>query len=164
MKKLVWIAVIFLISCGSEQPQLIRKQLDGMEEAWRIGDKLGVAQFYSDDGYLISDGEIRAHGRQEIDEYWEGFTRKPVNWILTDHLTSQNLDEITRSEKWKVSGLSIPDWEDLNVNIPNESYYQLGTSDLIWETNGIQDTGTVDFFLVWKKVEDAYLIYVDAYK
>ena len=162
--KYVFISIaIFCAACSSNDLMEIRSQLDGMEEAWRKGDKLGVAQFYSDDGYLISSGKIRAHGREEINEYWEGFSREPEDWILTEYKTSQNLADVISQEAWKISGLSVPDWNELGVSIPDGSYYQLGKSELIWQTDGVKDTGTVNFFLVWKKVNDAYLIYVDAY-
>ena len=164
MRILIAIVLLSLISSCSKNDEIaIRHQLNGMEDAWRSENKLGVAQFYADDGFLISSGEVRAHGRAEINSYWTDFNADPVDWILTDYITTLDLSDITSSTHWNNSNLDVPDWESLGIEIPRDAFYQLGKSELIWLREGVKDTGTVDFFLVWKKVDDAYLIYVDAY-
>lgn len=164
MRKNIIFIFLLCFACSTGDSTLIREQLDGMESAWRNGDKLGVAQFYSDDGYLISSGEIRANGRAEINAYWEGFSREPVDWILSDYITTKDPKEITDSGRYKPENLlAITTLDSIDFPIPNDAYYQLGRSDLIWQTNDVLDTGTVDFFLVWKKVDDTYRIFIDAY-
>src|SRR5262245_31696707 len=52
-----------------------------MEEQFRTGNLLGVADMYADDAMLLDERGTRVAGRQEIDEYWSGI-EDPVDWKL----------------------------------------------------------------------------------
>jgi ketosteroid isomerase-like protein len=135
-----------------------------MEEAWQAGNKLGVAEFYADDGYLLSGNRIAAQGRQAINNYWTDFRGNPVSWDLTTIAIGKNFDTITDHERWKEISASIPLWEDFDIELPSDVIYHFGQSNLSFtRANEEETTSKVDFLLVWKKVNGAYKIYLDSY-
>ena len=105
-----------------------------LEERFRAGDMLGVADLYADDGMLLS-GDERVAGREAIDAYWSEMTN-PVDWRL---------------EVFETGG-------------SEELAYQRGRSYLTRRRDGAEHTSVVDFMLIWKKDADGdWKIAVDAY-
>lgn len=106
-----------------------------LEERFRAGDVLGVADLYADDALLIGPSGLRVEGREDIDDYWSQFER-PIDWRLEIH-EIEGTDQIA---------------------------YERGTSHLTQERDGAAQTSTVEFVLVWRRDPDgAWRIAVDAY-
>src|SRR6185436_2906195 len=64
-------------SLGAE----IRALNHHLEEQFRTGNLLGVADLYADDAVLIDERGQRTTGREEIDAYWSAI-ESPVEWQL----------------------------------------------------------------------------------
>jgi len=92
-----------------------------LEERFRTGNLLGIADLYADDAILIS-STARIEGREAIDAYWSQITA-PVDWRL-------EIFEIGGSE---------------------ELAYQLGRSQQVRRRDNAEHTSVVDFLLIWKK-------------
>jgi len=92
-----------------------------LEERFRAGDLLGIADLYADDAILISP-TARTEGREAIDAYWSAIT-VPVGWRL-------DISEIGGSE---------------------ELAYELGRSHRVRREDNAEHTSVVDFLLSWKK-------------
>ncbi len=96
-----------------------------LEERFRAGDVLGVADLYADDALLIGPSGLRIEGREEIDAYWSEFAR-PVDWRL---------------EVQDVGGSAELAWE-------------LGTSHMTQESDGAAHTSVVDLLFLWRRAPD----------
>ena len=106
-----------------------------LEERFRAGDVLGVADLYTDDALLIGPGGLRVEGREDIDDYWSQFEH-PIDWRLEIH---------------EIEGTDQFAWER-------------GTSHLTQQRDGAALTSQVEFLLVWRREPDgAWRIAVDAY-
>ena len=159
-----WFILVLLCSSCQSYKHQIRKQLNGMEEAWVNGEFEKIAQFYTDDAYLLSGKSIVAKGEKEVIEYWSSTKAKPIDWTLTDWVTSPHLSDIHSYPKWVEVGTDMPRWTDHKIPVPEEDViYQLGESVLVSERNKKAHSSVVSFLLVWKKTEEGYKIYVDAY-
>lgn len=157
-----FILLLFCCSCQSYKPQ-IRKQLNGMEEAWASEEFKKIAQFYTDDAYLLSGKSVVAQGEQEVIEYWSRTKATPIGWTLTDWVSSPQLEDIYQHPKWAEAGTDMPMWTDHDIAVPDDVIYQLGESILVSHRNEKADSSIVSFLLVWKKTDEGYKIFVDAY-
>ena len=168
MRHLIYLGFIFITFACADTPEYeaaILEQTEGMEAAWRSGDKLGVAAYYADDGYIINPEGIEAQGRAQVDAYWRDFRGTPVDWQLTNYALSPDFADIEAQERWAAVGDDIRHWTADDIALPADPVYQLGQSLLVRErVDGRVDTSTVDFLIVWKQVEDDWRIYVDTYE
>jgi len=106
-----------------------------MEEQFRAGNLLGVADVYADDGVLLNDRGERTAGRDEIDAYWSSI-EDPVDWRL-------EIGEIVGSDAVA---------------------YETGTSRLTTRRDGELRTSVVRFLVLWRRDPDgAWRIELDAY-
>ncbi len=96
-----------------------------LEEHFREGDLLGVADLYADDAVLLGPGGTRVEGRNEIDEYWSDIDH-PVDWRLAIRATGGS----------------------------PELAWELGTSRLTRLVEGRAQTAEVDFLLLWRRAQD----------
>jgi uncharacterized protein (TIGR02246 family) len=103
-----------------------------LEERFRAGNLLGVADLYADDALLITPTSV-IEGRGAIDAYWSEIT-VPVSWRLV-------IFEIGGSE---------------------DLAYQLGRSQRVWRSNKAEHSSEADFLLIWKKdAEGGWKIAID---
>ena len=137
----LYLAAIALAGCESLRPRsaAFEREIEAanraLEERFRAGDVLGVADLYADDALLIGPGDLRVEGREEIDDYWSQF-EQPIDWRLEIH---------------EIEGTDQIAWER-------------GTSHLTQERDGAALTSKVEFLLVWRRGPDgAWRIAVDAY-
>ena len=91
-----------------------------LEERFRAGNLLGIADLYADDALLISPTSV-IEGREAIDAYWSEITA-PVSWRLV-------IFEIGGSE---------------------ELAYQLGRSHRVWRSHNVEHTSDADVLLIRK--------------
>jgi ketosteroid isomerase-like protein len=106
-----------------------------IEERFRAGDMLGVADFYSEEAILFAPGGRRFRGRKEIDDYWSNIL-EPVDWELKIHSIEGNRDMA----------------------------FERGTSILSARYGGELRTSTVEFAFLWRREEDgAWRIQLDAF-
>ena len=106
-----------------------------LEERFRSGDMLGVADFYSDQAVLFAPGGQRYSGREEIDAYWSNIT-EPVDWDLQIHAIEGNDDIV----------------------------FERGTSKLQARYGGELQTWVVEFAFLWRKEEGrGWCIALDAF-
>jgi len=106
-----------------------------LEERFRSGDMLGVADFYAEDAVLFAPGGQRYRGRKQIDAYWSNIT-EPVDWEL----------EIR----------SIEGNEDIIL--------ERGTSKLQARYAGELRTSVVEFAFLWRKdPKTGWQIWLDAF-
>lgn len=113
----------------------IEAQNRRLEELFRAGNLLGVADLYTDDGELVDSRGERTRGREEIDAYWSSIER-PIDWTL-------KVRAIRGSE---------------NVA------YELGTSTLTSRRDGQVRVSVNDFVLLWRREPDGvWRIALDAY-
>jgi len=113
----------------------IRDATRRLEERFRTGDLLGVADAYADDALLIGPGGLRIEGRKEIDAYWSRI-EEPIDWRL----------------------------DVREIGGEGNLAYEIGTSRLttVWE--GEEQTSVVEFLLVWRRDEGGeWRIAVDTY-
>ena len=113
----------------------IRNATRRLEERFRGGDLLGVADAYADDALLMGPGGLRVAGREAIDAYWSRI-QEPVDWRIDIH----------------------------EIGGGGDLAYELGTSHLTTVRDGELHTSVVDFVVLWKRAKTAsWRIAVDAY-
>ena len=106
-----------------------------LEERFRSGDMLGVADFYADDAVLFAPGGQRYRGRKQIDAYWSNIT-EPVDWELKIHSIEGN------------EGIVL----------------ERGTSKLQARYAGELQTSIVEFAFLWRKdPKTGWQIWLDAF-
>jgi len=106
-----------------------------LEDRFRSGDLLGVADFYQADALLLGPAGFRLEGREAIDTYWARLV-DPKDWRLR-----------TRSIEGG-GGLA----------------YQRGTSLMTSRWDGAQLTSKVEFLFIWSRDQDGrWKILVDTY-
>jgi ketosteroid isomerase-like protein len=106
-----------------------------LEELYRAGNLLGVADIYADDGELGDARGARVRGRAALDAYWSGI-EEPLEWHLVTHA-------LRGSEAVA---------------------YQTGTSTLSMRRDGSVETIVTDFLVVWRREPDgAWRIELDLY-
>jgi ketosteroid isomerase-like protein len=106
-----------------------------MVEAFKRGDYLAVARFYSDDATILSHRGQKVRGREAIDKYWTG---------------------IKGAKDWKL--------EVIELGGDRETIYQIGRSTLTTEREGKESIYACDFVVIWKRQPDgSYKIHVDIY-
>ena len=129
-------------SCGSlgarEVPGYVREITAlnrHLEEQFRAGNLLGVADVYADDGVLLDARGERTAGREEIDAYWSAI-ESPVDWRL-DIKKIRGSDAIA---------------------------YEIGTSYLTTRREGALHDSVVHFLLIWRRTREGdWRIELDAY-
>ena len=92
-----------------------------LEERFRAGDMLGVANVYADDGVLLL-GDERVEGREAVDAHWSKMV-DPVDWRL-------EIFEIGGSE---------------------ELAYERGRSHFTRRREGVERTTVTEYLRIWKK-------------
>ena len=151
--------------CADRIPEdEIREITAFMETAWRSGDKKRVASVYSDDAYLIHPGGIAAHGRKEVDAYWEEFSADPVDWKLSTFLVTKDPGEIFELARFRKGKQEMKLWTGLDIKLPANPVFQYGQSDLTYISDGITRTSTVEFILVWKETAEGWRVFMDTYR
>jgi ketosteroid isomerase-like protein len=106
-----------------------------LEELYRAGNLLGVADIYADDGELGDARGARVRGRAALDAYWSGI-EEPLEWHL-----------VTRALRGSEA-----------------IAYQTGTSTLSMRRDGNVETIVTDFLVVWRREPDgAWRIELDLY-
>lgn len=106
-----------------------------MEQQFRDGNLLGVADLYADDAVLLDSRGERITGRDEIDAYWTAI-ESPVDWKL----------EIRR------------------IYGSDTLAYELGRSHLSTLRDGMPHTSVVDFLVLWRREKSGeWKIELDAY-
>lgn len=106
-----------------------------LEELFRSGNLLGVADVYADDAVLLDHRGERTTGRAEIDAYWSSI-EEPVEWTL----------------------------EVREIRGSGAVAYQLGTSRLTTRRAGAPETSVTDFLVVWRRdAAGEWRIDLDAY-
>lgn len=122
---------------ASEVPAHVREieaQNRHMEQQFRAGNLLGVADVYADDGVLLDAHGERTAGRVEIDAYWSAI-ENPVDWRI-------EIKKIRGSEALA---------------------YEIGSSFLTTRREGVLITARSDFLLLWRRGPDgAWRIELDA--
>ncbi len=114
---------------------MIIEYTDLLEERFRSGDMLGVADFYSDEAVLFAPGGQRYRGREQIDAYWSNIT-EPVDWELKIHSIEGNDDIV----------------------------FERGTSRLQARYAGELQTSVVEFAFLWRKdPKTGWQIVLDAF-
>jgi uncharacterized protein (TIGR02246 family) len=122
---------------GSDQPFVLEigERNRHLEEQFRRGNLLGVADLYADDAVLLDSQGGRHEGRAEIDAYWTRI-EAPRDWRL---------------ESRRVFG-------------SDTLAYELGRSHLTTIRDGQEHTSVVDFLLLWRReVDGQWKIVLDAY-
>jgi uncharacterized protein (TIGR02246 family) len=126
------------VTAAAEDPPYVRELLARtrhLEQQFRTGDLLGVADVYADDAVLVDARGERTAGRAEIDEYWSAI-EEPVDWRL----------------------------EVREIHGSDAIAYQLGTSHLTTRRAGELRTNVVDYLLVWRRDPSGeWRIELDAY-
>jgi uncharacterized protein (TIGR02246 family) len=115
-----------------QKVQELNKQ---MEDAFRSGDMVKVADFYADDATLIAPGGNKIQGRKAIFEY------------------------LTAMKDAKDFHLDVTD-----VNGSGKVLYQVGTLTFTAEKNGTKESHSADQVKVWKRGTDwDYKISVESF-
>jgi uncharacterized protein (TIGR02246 family) len=96
-----------------------------LEQRFRTGDVLGVADLYADDAILIAADGRRVEGRDEIDAYWSEFA-EPLAW-------TREIDEIGGSD---------------------ELAWERGTATLVEEQSGTPETSIADYIVLWRRTNE----------
>ncbi|NOT29456.1 MAG: nuclear transport factor 2 family protein [Planctomycetes bacterium] len=106
-----------------------------LEEQFRTGNLLGVADVYADDGVLLDARGERTAGREELDAYWSAI-ESPVDWRL-DIETIRGSDALA---------------------------YEVGTSHLSTRREGEVTTAVNHFLVLWRREPGGeWRITLDAY-
>ena len=106
-----------------------------LEQRYRSGNLLGVADLYTDDGEIVDASGQRVRGRSELDAYWSAI-EEPLDWRLVTH-TLRGSEAIA---------------------------YQTGTSTLSMRRDGALQTFVTDFLVVWRREPDGeWKIELDLY-
>jgi ketosteroid isomerase-like protein len=106
-----------------------------LEQQFRSGNLLGVADVYADDAVLVDPRGERTSGRAEIDAYWSAI-EEPVDWRL----------------------------EVREIGGSDAIAYGLGTSHLTTRRGGELQVSVVDVLVVWRREPSgAWVIELDAY-
>lgn len=105
-----------------------------MENAFQQNDFLKLASFYGDDAVMVGNRHEVA-GRQAIDNYWEGLKDRGISWQL----------------------------ENTALEVHGEVAFQRGISRMKFLHNGKEQLSEVRFTLVWKKINNKWLILIDHY-
>jgi ketosteroid isomerase-like protein len=100
----------------------IEEQNRRLEELFRAGDLLGVADLYADDAMLIDERGRRTLGREEIDAFWSAI-ESPLEWRL----------------------------EIRSLHGSEALAYELGTSYLTTRQNGERSESASHFLLLWRR-------------
>jgi uncharacterized protein (TIGR02246 family) len=105
-----------------------------LEEQFRAGNLLGVADVYADDGVLLDPNGTRNAGRDEIDAFWSAI-ESPVDWRIS-------IKKIRGSDALA---------------------YEIGTSRLTTRRDGGLVTSACDFLWLWRRAPDgSWRIALDA--
>lgn len=147
----------------TEVQEDILNALRDMEKAFKAKDLISVANAYSDQGYIISDGEISVQGREELNPYWNNPAIDPIDWELTNYMITSEINEIYNSDQWKSLQDKPVSLQDVGIELPAQGVYQLGRSKLTYVTNGERTTSTTDFLLYWVMENGEYKIWADSY-
>ena len=106
-----------------------------LEQQFRDGNLLGVADLYADDAEIVDAQGNRVRGRDDIDAYWTGI-EAPLEWRL-------EIRHIVGSDTLA---------------------YELGRSHLTTLRDGERRTAVADFLVLWRREADgAWKIAYDAY-
>lgn len=106
-----------------------------LEQQFRAGNLLGVADVYADDAVLLNARGERIEGREGIDGYWSAI-ENPVDWSL----------------------------EIRTIRGSEAVAYELGVSRLTKRRDGQLITSETSFLVLWRREPDgAWRIALDAY-
>lgn len=149
---------------SQETAAAIFKQNFGMEEGIRSDDMQKVADYYLDDAIVISPGGLSALGREQVDDYWAEFDGE--DWRLDVVALAPTLEALQQSAAYQQLPAPFPDW---TPHLPDrklgELVYQLGKSNLSYNSWTGKRLSIVDFLIVWEKQSDnSYKILVDTYR
>jgi uncharacterized protein (TIGR02246 family) len=134
--------LLLLASCRSSPERQaptfeaeIEAQNRHLEEQFRAGNLLGVADVFADDGVLIDGRGVRTAGREEIDAFWSAI-ESPVDWRI----------------------------EIRAIRGSDALAYELATSRLTTRRDGTVATTVSDVLILWRREPDgAWRIALDAF-
>jgi len=113
----------------------LEARVNELEQRYRSGNLLGVADLFADDGEIVDASGQRVRGRSELDAYWSAI-EEPLDWRLATH-TLRGSETIA---------------------------YQTGTSTLSLRQDGVVQTFVTDFLIVWRREPDGeWRIELDLY-
>ncbi len=105
-----------------------------MEKAFMENDFLKVASFYADNAVLTGN-KHEVKGRQAVDEYWNKLKDRGISWNL----------------------------ENIHIEVYENIAIQRGISRMKFLHEGKEHLSEVRFTLVWKKINNKWLIEIDHY-
>ena len=103
----------------------IEAQNRALEELFRTGNLLGIADLYTEDAALLDARGERSVGREEIDAYWSAI-ESPVAWRLESRVLKGS------------AALA----------------YQTGKAQFTTLQGGLQQTVESDFLMLWRREPD----------
>ncbi|WP_224485015.1 SgcJ/EcaC family oxidoreductase [Robertkochia aurantiaca] len=106
-----------------------------MESAFNRKDYKAVAEYYSDDAVLVSEG-IELHGREAIDAYWMAMEDRGIAWELEN---TEIIPDVTTAVQRGISRLTYLDY------------------------SGTEVVSRVKFTLLWVKSNEQWKIRIDHY-
>lgn len=135
-------ALALLASCTAapgRQAPAFEREIEAlnrhMEEQFRAGNLLGVADVFADDAVLIDGRGVRTAGREEIDSFWSAI-ESPVDWRL---------------------GIRA-------IRGSDSSAYELATSRVTTRRDGELVTAVSDVLILWRREPDGtWRIALDAF-
>ncbi|MCK4677304.1 MAG: SgcJ/EcaC family oxidoreductase [Bacteroidales bacterium] len=141
---IVLIGIMALIACAPPPPEkidfeAIRSAIDqqnaNFTEAVSTGDTAALASLYTEDAVLLPPGSDYIKGRNAIQQFYaEGFTMGEQTTVLSTE----------------------------SINGVNDLVYELGKYD--WTLTLEDQTDTTfhgNYLVVWKKVEEVWMLHVD---
>lgn len=131
-----------LASCTStpgRQAPAFEREIEALnrhlEQQFRAGNLLGVADVFADDAVLVDRRGVRTAGREEIDAFWSAI-ESPVDWRL---------------------GIRA-------IRGSDSSAYELATSRVTTRRDGELVTAVSDVLILWRREPDgAWRIALDAF-
>ncbi|MDX1462985.1 MAG: nuclear transport factor 2 family protein [Marinirhabdus sp.] len=130
--------VLVLIICGSLSAQSVSDEIltqnRAMEVAYRAGDLMKVASFYTKDAAIVGPRK-EVVGEAEVTKYWQGLEGRHVDWELEN--------------------ISITPYDDVVI--------QRGVSHLTFKYKGDEVTSVARFTLVWIQEDGQWKISNDHY-
>ncbi|MEM8908455.1 MAG: SgcJ/EcaC family oxidoreductase [Bacteroidota bacterium] len=146
--------------------QTIRTLNRKMEKAYLERDLQAVADFYTNDAYLLGPQGERRQGRAAIDQRWARI-KQPVRWQLDIIKISNTANDLYTCEFWQNLTNKPPHWNGLTLppTTTQPHLYQLGHAQLEYEReDATHQVDHFDFIFIWQKqLDGTYRIVLETY-